>query len=368
MYLSQIRLIDFKNYSSLKLQFSSSINCLLGPNGAGKTNLLDAIYLLSLTKSFIHAIDSQIINHEKKETVINGTFHHEGKNTKVGCQIASGKKKLLMADGKAYSKLSEHIGKFPLVLMAPNDTELITGGSEERRKFFDALLSQLDSSYLGLLLNYQRALKHRNQLLKKFAEDNKVDKDQLEPWDSRILNWGMLLHERRQALIAQFKPFFLKQYASLTQEKEQVDIQYQSDWQEENHTQRFKEHLQKDLLLKRTMLGAHRDDYDFLIDGHQVRKYGSQGQQKSFVIALKLAKYFLLHQETKKKPILLLDDIFDKLDDARIARLVQMAGSGVFGQIFITDARPERTLSIIQEIPVERFVFIIENGKVQAMS
>jgi DNA replication and repair protein RecF len=367
MYLRNLRLIDFKNYDELTLQFSPFINCFLGPNGAGKTNLLDAIHMLSLTKSFIHPIDNQAIRHDRQEGILHGEFELNGKATKVGCKISAGKKKVFMAEGKAYNKLSEHVGKFPLVLIAPNDTELIGGGSEERRKFFDALLSQLDSNYLQLLVNYQKALKQRNQLIKHFAENNRIDKDQLEPWDSRILNWGALLSEARQKLIHRFLPYFREQYAALTDRKEEVQITYNSDWLDADHTQKFKHHLQKDLILKRTVLGAHRDDYVFEIDGYPAKKYGSQGQQKSFLIALKLAKFFLLKKESGKTPILLLDDIFDKLDDHRISSLVKMAGGGAFGQVFITDARPERTLSILQQIPVEHAIFILENGQVQSL-
>jgi DNA replication and repair protein RecF len=367
MYLRNLRLIDFKNYSNLSLNCSPSINCVLGPTGAGKTNLLDAIHILALTKSFIHTIDNQVIKHDKQECVVHGEFQLDSKITKLGCKITPGKKKVFMADGKTYGKLSDHIGKFPLVLIAPNDTELISGGSEERRKFFDALLSQLDAGYLQLLINYQKALKQRNQLIKNFAESNKVDKDQLEPWDSRILNWGALLSEARQKLILRFLPFFQEQYASLTHEKEVVHIHYNSDWLDDEHTQKFKNYLPKDLLLKRTILGAHRDDYAFEINGYPAKKYGSQGQQKSFLIALKLAKFFLLKKESGKTPILLLDDIFDKLDDRRISSLVKMAGGGAFGQIFITDARPERTLSIIQQIPVEHAIYILEDGTIQAL-
>jgi DNA replication and repair protein RecF len=367
MYLSKLSLRDFKNYSELNLNFSPAINCFLGPNGAGKTNLLDAIYLLALTKSFVHSIDNQVINHDHEECILTGEFIVNQKTAKLGARIANGKKKLLMLDGKAYGKLSDHIGKFPLVLIAPNDTELISGGSEERRKFFDSLLSQLDTNYLQLLINYQKALKQRNQLIKHFSETKQVDKDQLEPWDSRILNWGALLSEARQKLLSQFLPYFQEQYANLTQEKENVHIEYSSDWLDQDHTKKFKQYLEKDLLLKRTVLGAHRDDYLFEIDGYPVKKYGSQGQQKSFLIALKLAKFFLLKNEMGKTPLLLLDDIFDKLDDHRISSLVKMAGGGSFGQIFITDARPERTLSIIQQIPVDHAVFILEDGKVHSL-
>ena len=368
MYLENLHLYSFKNYLEESLEFSPFINCFLGPNGSGKTSLLDAIYYLSLTKSALNPIDNQCIRHGDSQMILRGDFSKNDKRFQVICHVQNGQKKAVKLNKKLYTKLSEHIGKFPVVMIAPNDTEIIRDGSETRRKFFDGMMAQYDQPYLDILIKYQQALKQRNSLLKSFAEHNRVDKDQLEPWDSRILNWGALLFEARKEMINQFIPLFEYHYNQLSDKKEKMEIEYQSDWHEEKHTQLFKDNLKKDLLLKRTMLGSHRDDYDFLIDGHHVRKFGSQGQQKSFVIALKLAQFDVLKEKTGAKPILLLDDIFDKLDDLRIARVIQLAAEDKFGQIFITDARPERTLAIIDQLPKERSIFLVESGRIKTVN
>ncbi len=367
MYLENLHLYSFKNYSEETLNFSPFINCFLGPNGSGKTSLLDAIYYLSLTKSALNPIDNQCVKHGETQMVLRGDFAKDSKNFQVICHVQNGQKKTVKLNKKPYSKLSEHIGKFPVVMIAPNDTEIIRDGSETRRKFFDGMLAQYDQPYLDILIKYQHALKQRNSLLKSFAEQNRVDKDQLEPWDSRILNWGALLYETRKEMVHQFIPLFEEHYNQLSDKKEKMEIVFQSDWHDEKHTQLFKDNLRKDLLLKRTMMGSHRDDYEFLIDGHPIRKFGSQGQQKSFVIALKLAQFDVLREKTGVKPILLLDDIFDKLDDMRIARVIKLASEDTFGQIFITDARPERTLAIIDQLPKERSIFLVESGRVNVV-
>ncbi len=367
MYLENLHLYSFKNYSEESLAFSPFINCFLGPNGSGKTSLLDAIYYLSLTKSALNPIDSQCIKHGDAQMVLRGDFSKDSKNFQVICHIQNGQKKTIKLNKKPYLKFSEHIGKFPVVMIAPNDAEIIRDGSETRRKFFDGMLAQYDQSYLDILIKYQQALKQRNSLLKSFAEQNRMDKDELESWDSRILNWGALLFEARKEMINQFIPFFEEHYHQLSNKKEDMKIVFQSDWHEETHTQLFKDNLKKDLLLKRTMMGSHRDDYEFLMDGHPLRKFGSQGQQKSFVIALKLAQFEVLGEKTGTKPILLLDDVFDKLDDMRIARVIKLAAEDTFGQIFITDARPERTLAIIDQLPKDRAIFLVESGRVSTV-
>lgn len=368
MHLRNLRLTDFKNYTSLDLELSPGINLFAGPNGAGKTNLLDAIYLLCLTKSAFQSVDIQVIAHEKQEAIVRGEIMLDDKRFMIGCAIAEGKRKVLMLNRKAYGKVSDHIGKFPLVLIAPNDQELILEGSELRRKFFDNILCQMDQDYLYTLLQYQKVLQHRNSLLKLFGEKGLTDPDQLEPWDLKILSLGKKLYESRHLVLEKFLPPFSTLYAELSNSKEQVEVVYQSDWLQPDHPDRFRQALSKDLILKRTTKGAHRDDYEFLINGYPAKKYGSQGQQKSFLIALKLAQFEVLKQETGKTPILLLDDIFDKLDDERIACLVQMAGGGRFGQVFITDARPERSLQLLENMSLPKAFFSVDQGRVEAIA
>lgn len=364
MHLEYIRLAQYKNYNQLKVEFSPQINCFLGDNGSGKTNLLDAIFYLSFTKSADQAQDLLCIKHEEDFFSIKGQFELEGKKRSVLCAYQSGKKKQIKLDDKAYKRASEHIGKFPVVLIAPNDTDVIRGASEDRRKFFDAIISQVNQGYLNDLIAYNHALKQRNSLLKRFAEQGRFDADLLEPFTNQLLELGDRIYQVRKGFIDQFKPLLLKHYGVISDQKEQVEIVYESDF-EEDIEQKFANSLKKDLILKRTNKGSHKDEFQFLMDGVAVKKFGSQGQQKSYLIALKLSNFDFLKDQLGIKPLLLLDDIFDKLDDQRIEKLMQMVASDAFGQIFVTDARPERSISIFEKIKQQHKYFDVINGDVQ---
>ncbi|WP_420388321.1 DNA replication/repair protein RecF [Roseivirga sp.] len=364
MHLESIRLVQYKNYTKAQVDFSPQINCFLGDNGSGKTNLLDAVFYLSFTKSADQAQDLQCIKHDHDFFSIKGQFAQDGKKRVVLCANQVGKKKQIKLDDKPYKKASEHIGRFPAVLIAPNDTDVIRGTSEDRRKFFDAIISQVDQRYLNNLIAYNHALKQRNSLLKQFAEDDRFDKDLLEPFTRKLIELGMLIYEVRKDFIEQFKPMLLKHYATLSSKKELVEIVYESDFQG-NIEWAFADSLKKDLILKRSNKGTHKDEFVFVMDDQPVKKFGSQGQQKSYLIALKLANFDFLKERLKVKPILLLDDIFDKLDDQRIEKLMAMVASEAFGQIFVTDARPERSISIFNKIKQEHRFFNVVNGEVQ---
>lgn len=362
MHLENISLQHFKNYQSLELEFPREINCFTGQNGSGKTNLLDAIHYLSLTKSAFNPIDSQNIQHHEDYFSVRGCFRLDAGKYVVQCSLRQKQKKLVKMNQKPYEKISEHIGKFPLVLIHPHDTDMIRGGSEVRRKFFDSVISQVDAAYLGNLIRYGHGLKQRNALLKHFAESGKADEDLLAPYDEIILELSHAIFHERNKFTNRFMPIFEKHYQNLSGQQELTSLTYTSDVALADFEVSFKNNLQKDMVLNRTGLGIHKDDYIFKIGHYPLKKFGSQGQQKSFVIALKLAQYDFVRESKGFKPLLLLDDIFDKLDDFRINKLMEMLNEGRFGQIFVTDARPERTATIFQDLQGDMDMFLVENG------
>lgn len=381
MHLESLELLNFKNYEEIKLQFSPEINCLVGSNGSGKTNMLDAIHYLSLTKSAFNAIDSQNIRHEADFMVIRGTFlktdfgsetskqtdaARKIKSETIHCSLQQGQRKILKHNKKVYDKISEHIGRYPVVLITPNDTDVIREGSETRRKFFDSILSQLDQQYLQDLLQYNHNLKQRNSLLKQFAERSSFDKDLLEPYNQHLLRLGKTILAARKNFLKEYMPYFLNHYQNLTDGKEIVSVRYESNLDVDNPAEVLHKSLRRDLILQRSNIGIHKDDYIFDIEGHALKKFGSQGQQKSFVIALKLAQFDLIRKHKGFKPILLLDDIFDKLDDHRIAKLMELVSGHTFGQLFVTDARPERTERIFEQLTnTEVMIFKIADGQAE---
>lgn len=365
MHLKNIRLKYFKNYDQTEVQFSPEINCFVGSNGSGKTNLLDAIHYLCLTKSAINGIDNLNVQHEKEFFTIFGDFELEGKEIEVRCIFESGKKKQLLQNGKAVEKMSEHVGLLPVVMIAPDDTQLIKDGSEERRRFFDAMLCQLSKSYMDSLVRYQHFLKQRNALIKQFAERGRWDQNYISIYDKEIINLSKEIAARRADFIKDYEPLLKEFYAEISKNQEEIGITYETQCLLGNFEQEFQSMAQKDFILKRTNMGIHKDDFIFEIKGYPLKKFGSQGQQKSFVIALKLAQFQIFLQQKKTKPILLLDDVFDKLDDLRIQKLMQLVADHRFGQLFITDARPERSREILKEIAADCTFFLIEKGSLK---
>jgi DNA replication and repair protein RecF len=364
MHLENISLNNFKNYESVRVQLSPEINCFVGKNGSGKTNLLDAIYYLSMTKSAFTGQDVQCMKHEETYFSIKGEYHIDGKKRVALCGLQMGKKKLLKLDDKPYKRASEHIGKLPLVLIAPNDTDVIRGGEEDRRKFFDAIIAQTDQVYLQNLIKYNHLMRQRNSLLKQFLDRNYFDMTLLKQYDNQLISLGKLIYQVRKAFVEGFQPRVVEHYQKLSEKSEAIALEYKSHF-EGDIEQLFEDNLSKDRALKRTSIGIHKDEYPFLMDGRLMRKFGSQGQQKSYLIALKLSNFDFLQQEKAVKPLLLLDDIFDKLDDFRIARLMEMVASDAFGQIFVTDARPERTFGIFENIAHEVKIFSVEQGAIE---
>ncbi|MCY7360125.1 MAG: DNA replication and repair protein RecF [Rudanella sp.] len=372
MHLEKLSLTNFKSYEDARFQFGQQVNVIVGPNGSGKTNLLDAIYFLSLTKSAFHSQDILNINHDADFFIIDGSFvtgeepvtNAEHKRvTQITISLQKGQRKILLADKKPYERVSEHIGRFPLVLMAPNDTDLVREHAEDRRHFFDGVLSQLDTDYLRDYLAYQQVLKQRNSLLKLFADSEshrrtgrtgaQVDNDLLDTYDEPLLNLADRIHDRRQRFVQEFLPAFCRHYSFLSEAREAVDITYESEVGKPDFREEFRHFRRRDTMLQRTTMGVHKDDYLFTIAGVPLKKFGSQGQQKTFVIALKMAQFDQLQAEKQVKPILLLDDIFDKLDDQRIGKLIELMERDTFGQLFITDARPERTRQLLESVKAE---------------
>ena len=364
MYLDKISLLNFKNHEELSLNFSPTVNGIVGINGSGKTSLLDAIYMLALTKSAFSQTDAQCIRHGADFFMIDGFFKDVDENNSRGlqvtCSLKIGGRKVVMLDKKAYERLSEHIGRFPVVLISPDDTDLIRDTSELRRKFFDNMLSQLDHAYLDTLIQYNLIMKQRNSLLRQFYERNYFDKDLLETFDVQLLPLGNKIHQKRREFITSFVPLVQKYYAFISESREEVDLIYESELFEESFVYDFGFAMKRDLQLQRTTKGIHKDDFVFEISRYALKKFGSQGQQKSFVIALKLAQFEVLQQEKGRKPLLLLDDIFDKLDDLRISKLMKMITNQTFGQLFITDARPERSRQIFATLAADVKMFEIE--------
>lgn len=361
MFLEKIYLSNFKNYEEASYVFSPQVNCIVGENGSGKTNLLDSIYFLALSKSAIHHQDANNINHNTDYMMIEGVFRKNTRTHQITCSIQRGQRKVLMHEKKPYERISDHIGQFPVVLIAPDDTELIKEGSEDRRRFFDGVLSQMDNEYLNDYQQYNRILEQRNSLLKIFAERNFIDQDLLDTYSDPLVKLALRIYRQRREFMDTFLPIFKKHYAVLSEGREEVEIIYESEVASGEFPQEFRLNRQTDVRAQRTTKGIHKDDYIFEIDTYPIKKFGSQGQQKSFVMALRLAQFEMIETLREVKPILLLDDIFDKLDDRRIHSLIESINNNTFGQVFITDARPERTQKILEGVKAEVKYFTINN-------
>lgn len=359
MIINRLRLSNFKNYESLDIVFSPRINVLVGRNGSGKTNLLDAIYSLSFTKGAISSQDQHYIRESEMQTVLHGNFLKVQQANEVSMALQVGQKKIFREDGVDYSKLSEHIGKYPVVLVLPDDVSLVKEGSDSRRRFFDSLIAQLDKVYLEDLMRYNHCLKQRNSLLKLFAETGKQDWAMIESYDVVLVGLGNAIFSKREHFIKEYLVEF-KKYYHLLIASEEVDLVYTSGLKSQVFKVGLEETRGKDLATQRTSFGIHRDDYVFKLGSGDLKRLGSQGQQKSFVLAMKLAQLEIVRRHKGFYPILLLDDVFDKLDSDRIQQLLYLFPN--FGQIFLTDARPDRTLHLIESINLERKVFIIEKG------
>ena len=364
--LRSLVLTQFKNIKDVQIDFSPDINCIVGENGSGKTNLLDAIHYLCLTKGLMGLPDQLSVNFESDFFRLVGKWNTDNENTMIECAWSVANKKLFKVNGSPYEKLSEHVGKIPVVVIAPDDTDLVREGSEVRRKFFDGIICQLNPKYLADLITYNYLLKQRNSLLKKSAETRNIDHSLFDTYNVQLNLLGTAIYNVRTEFIGQFIPHFESQYAYISSNHEYPKFTYLSDFQSDNYLTLFKNAFEKDLILQRTTMGIHTDDYDFFIDERSVKKTASQGQKKSFVIALKLAQFKLIEQQKEAKPLLLLDDIFDKLDDLRIEKLIEMTVNGTFGQVFFTDARPERSKEIFGKYGSKVKTVLLQDGQLHS--
>lgn len=348
MHLKRLSLINYKNFSEIELDFDAKINCFVGKNGIGKTNILDAIHHLALGKSYFNPLSIQNIRHGEDFFVIDGTFEKQNRTENIVCSLKKGQKKVLKRNGKIYDKFSEHIGFIPMVIISPSDTDLITEGSETRRKFIDGVISQLDSNYLQKIIQYQKTVSQRNALLKYFALNHVFETETLSIYNSQLDELGNDIFEKRKKFLEEFCPIFNNYHRIITNAAENVQLVYQSDLFSGNFISLLEQNINKDRALQYTSVGVHKDDLSFEIENYPIKKFGSQGQQKSFLIALKLAQFEFVKKQSGEKPILLFDDIFDKLDETRVAKIVEMVNNNEFGQLFISDTHPERTEKIVK--------------------
>ncbi|MBT8264725.1 MAG: DNA replication/repair protein RecF [Muriicola sp.] len=350
MFLQKVSLLNYKNFGNAEFELDSKINCFVGNNGVGKTNMLDAIYHLSFGKSYFNPIATQNIKHGEDFFVIEGTFKLNNREEKIVCSLKKNVKKVIRRNGKAYDRLSDHIGLLPLVIISPADRDLIIEGSDTRRKFIDGVISQSDKEYLRVLMNYQKILKQRNALLKYFAANHTFDQETLSIYNEQLHALGTEIFEKRDRFISEFVPIFKEQYQLISGGNEAVTLNYNSKLRTLDLLALLEQNIDKDRALQYTSVGVHKDDLDFEIGDHPIKKFGSQGQQKSFLIALKFAQFQFLKKQVKTTPILLLDDIFDKLDEDRVAHIITLVEDKNFGQIFISDTHAERTENIIKKI------------------
>ncbi len=359
MFLKSLTLVNYKNFESKSFDFDPTINCLVGQNGVGKTNVLDAIYHLAFAKSYFNPVSTQNIKHGTDFFMVEGTFEKAEREEKIICSFKKGLKKVIKRNGKIYEKFSDHIGFLPLVIISPADRDLIVEGSDTRRKFIDGVISQSDKSYLQNLIKYNKILAQRNSLLKYFVANQTYDSDSLAVYNEQMQELGSEIFEKRTLFMESFIPIFQKEYINIADQEEQIELGYQSQLQNGSLLELFESSLQKDRMLQYTSMGIHKDDLEFTIDGHSIKKFGSQGQQKSFLIALKLAQFHFIKKQAKTKPILLLDDIFDKLDESRVSQIVSLVNNEEFGQIFISDTHPDRTENVVKNIQQSYKIFTL---------
>ena len=364
MFLKSLQLLNFKNYSEISLQWSEQVNCLTGNNGSGKTNILDAIHYLCMCRSYFTASDVQNIKKGESFFMIQGEFSNAAAVDTVNCVLKTGQKKQFRKNGKEYDRLSDHIGSFPVVMVVPSDQELITGGSEERRKFIDRVISQTDKAYLENLVSYYRILEHRNAYLKQMPQSGRYDEASMQVWNEQLVMYGNLIFEKRKVFIGEFLPAFSKYYEYITGATETAALTFDSQLHETPFDHLLQKAFSRDRVMQFTTAGIHKDDLSFSINDLLAKKYGSQGQQKSFAMALKLAQFEYVKSKKNIKPIVMLDDLFDKLDDSRVSRILNLVHEHSFGQLFITDTHPERVKLILNEFDIPFTSFAVKNENV----
>lgn len=365
MWLKRISILNYKNLEQVELAFSRKLNCIIGRNGMGKTNLMDAVYYLSFCKSATNPVDSQNILHGRDFFVIQGFYETDaGGPEEVYCGLKRKQKKQFKRNKKEYTRLSDHIGLIPLVMVSPADSWLIAGGSEERRRFMDVVISQFDREYLDALIRYNKALQQRNALLKSELEP---EEELMSLWEEAMALAGEVVFRKRKDFVDEFIPVFQSYYAYISQAREQVGLAYESHAAQGGLLQQLKESRQRDRVLGYSTKGVHKDDLIMELEGFPIKREGSQGQNKTYLIALKLAQFdFLKRTGSHAVPVVLLDDIFDKLDASRVEQIVKLVAGDNFGQIFITDTNREHLDKILRGVGKDYRVFEVEDGCVSA--
>jgi DNA replication and repair protein RecF len=360
VFLKHLHLSNFKNYEENEFDFHENVNCFVGKNGSGKTNLLDAIHYLSFCKSAFSAQDVYSVRFNCDYFAIHGIFENaETQNiTKIGCIFKNGRK-TMKANQKEYQRLSDHIGLFPLIMVSPYDNNMIDEGSETRRKFFDISISQFDKEYLQRLISYHKIIQQRNQLLKQFLTNERNDLSLMQVYNEQLIPLGNYIFEKRKQFVLDILHDFQRYYQTLSGDSENVSLAYQSQLLDINFEKGLQENEVLDVRSAYSNFGIHKDDFVFLINEMPLKRFGSQGQQKSFSLSLKLAQYDYIAHRKKMKPILLLDDIFDKLDNLRITQLLNMVGQNHFGQVFITDTDEVRLNTILDKHQISSKIFSI---------
>ena len=365
MFLARLSVLNFKNHEDSSLELSHNINCFVGNNGSGKTNLLDAIHYLSFTKSYFNSQDALNIKHEQAFLSVEGHFNKDGKEEMVHCGIKRGTKKVMKRNKKSYERLADHIGLFPLVMISPTDTNLILEGSEARRKYLNGVISQFDRAYLEQLIQHGKLIAQRNAVLKQMAKGGRFDNSTLDLYDEQIIPIAKQIFEKRKSFLEKLLPIFCEYYRNISGNNEEVNIDYKSQLLHSSIVDLIQSNRERDKILQYTSVGIHKDDLLFQLDRFPIKKTGSQGQQKTFLMALKLAQFDFMKAALGYKPMLLLDDVFDKLDNDRVEQLIILVDQHHFGQIFITDTHPERSVHIFNKIQADFKVFHIKEGTVE---
>lgn len=365
MYLKKLNLLNFKTYSELEIELSPKLNCFVGNNGVGKTNLFDSIYYLSFCKSCFNSQDTASISHSADFFMIQGDFIRGDEVERVQCSLKRDQKKRVRRNDKEYQKLSEHIGLIPLVMVSPADSGLILDGSEERRRYMNGVIAQYDPLYLDDVIRYNKALAQRNRLLKEFSRQKYFDEDSLFIWDDQLAMLGEKIYEKRRDFINRLLPIFQYYYDYISNGHESVDLKYLTQAGERPLAELMKEAQGRDKQLQFTTVGIHRDDLNLQLSGFPIKQQGSQGQQKTYLLALKMAQFDFLKELSEVRPIILLDDVFDKLDANRVTRIIQLVSEDHFGQIFITDTSREHLSNILSGLQVDYSMFEVVDGHIK---
>lgn len=362
LYLNSLSLFQFKNYEAIQLHFSSPIVCFLGNNGEGKTNLLDAIHYLSFTKSYFHATDALNVRHECDQASVTGEFVRANQPELLHCAIRKNQRKIVKRNHKEYERLAEHIGLLPCIIITPYDIELIWEGSEIRRKFMDATISQYSPKYLDYLMKYNQALSQRNQILKSYSKSG-APNEILEPWDFQLIQYSAPIFEERKRFFIMLSDIFSEVYSEISGGKEKGTLNYNSELSSYSMEEILKKNKEKDKILERTSGGIHKDDLDFFIENQPIKKFASQGQQKSFLISLKLAQYMIIRGRSAVHPILLLDDLYDKVDDLRVSNLLDWILQKIKGQVFISDTHIDRIPDLLKSKSALFQTFVVADNQ-----